>query len=151
MKLCRHLDSGSECNIEKSRLISLLEDIKFDYAGWSGEVVKRGNIFRHLGAPLGEGTTFNQALNWFQDRLKQKIKRWENILVPFECRIRIINMFLIPYITFASPILQLSNKNWKVFLKPIKEFMWRNNLTGAKPWQWGKWEMMAIPQIQRGS
>ena len=41
--------SGSECNIEKSRLISLLEDIKFDYAGWSGEVVKRGNIFRHLG------------------------------------------------------------------------------------------------------
>ena len=45
--------SVSQCNIEKSRLISLTESDGFDYAGWTREVVSRGKIFRHLGAPLG--------------------------------------------------------------------------------------------------
>ena len=47
------LASGSQCNIEKSRLISLTRSDGLDYAGWTREVVKKGNIFKHLGAPLG--------------------------------------------------------------------------------------------------
>ena len=49
--------SWSKCNIEKSRMISLTESDGFDYAGRTREVVGKGTIFRHLGAPLGYYTT----------------------------------------------------------------------------------------------
>ena len=44
---------GSQCNIEKSRPISLTKGDGFFYVGWIGEVVSRGTIFQHLGAPRG--------------------------------------------------------------------------------------------------
>ena len=37
--------SGSQCNIEKSRLISLAKNHNFDYTRWNGELVRKGNIF----------------------------------------------------------------------------------------------------------
>jgi len=37
--------SRSQCNIEKSRLISLIKSDGLDYAGWIGEVVGKGMIF----------------------------------------------------------------------------------------------------------
>ena len=45
--------SDSQCNIEKSILILLLEDASFDPANWNGEVVNKGQVFRHLRMPLG--------------------------------------------------------------------------------------------------
>lgn len=71
------------------------------------------------------------------------MKRSEFILTPFHCRARLINTFLIPYIT---PFLHLSRKNWNSFLTPIKESLWRNKLTGGNPWQWGKWSAVACPK-----
>ncbi len=37
--------SGSKCNIEKSRLISLTEGESFDPSSWYGEVISKGTIF----------------------------------------------------------------------------------------------------------
>ena len=55
--------SRSQCNIEKSRLISPTEAGIFDYyASWVGEVIKRGNIVRHLGIPLGVGTSQKKSI-----------------------------------------------------------------------------------------
>ena len=141
--------SGSQCNIEKSRLISLTEEDGFGSSGWTGDIINRGNIIRHLGMPIGEGTTNKQSFDWVLERIQKKMKRWEFILTPFHCRARLINTFLIPLITFASPLLQLSQKNWNSFQKPIKEFLWRNKLTGGKPWQWGK-SAVAKPKAQGG-
>ena len=36
---------GSQCNIEKSRLISLTKSGGFDYARWIGEEVRKEKIF----------------------------------------------------------------------------------------------------------
>ena len=48
--------SSSQCNFEKSQLISLMESDGFAYARWMGEVVKDTNL-RHLAKPLGYQTT----------------------------------------------------------------------------------------------
>ena len=45
--------SGSMCNIEKSRLLSIVEDNSFDPSAWIGEIVPKGVVVRHLGAPIG--------------------------------------------------------------------------------------------------
>ena len=65
--------SGSQCNIEKSRLISLSEEDSFDTFGWTGDIVHRGNIVRHLGIPIEEGTTYKQAFDWIHDKIQKKI------------------------------------------------------------------------------
>ena len=75
--------SGSQCNIEKSRRISLSEADSFDYADWTVEVIKRGNIVRHLGIPMGVGTSPKQACDWTMERIRKKLKRWEFTLLPF--------------------------------------------------------------------
>ncbi len=142
--------SGSQCSIEKSRLISLTEANSFDYAGWTGEVIRKGNIVRHLGIPLGMGTSQKQAVDWTLEKIKRKLKRWEFSLLPFHSRATVINMFMIPCIMFASPFLQMSKKSWNFFLRPVKEFLWRNKCTASRPWQWGKWSDIAKPKEQGG-
>ena len=62
---------GSQCNIEKSWLISLPKSNGFDYAGRTGDVVGKGKIFRHLGAPLGCYTSSKQAFEWVQERIQK--------------------------------------------------------------------------------
>ena len=52
---------GSQCNIKKSWLLSLIQSNSFDYARWIGDVVGKGKIFRHLGALLGCYTSSKQA------------------------------------------------------------------------------------------
>ena len=44
----------------------------------------------------------------------------ELCLAVVHSRIIVINTFLIPYITFYSPILSISQRNWKAFLQLIK-------------------------------
>ena len=64
--------SGSKCNIEKSRLISLTEGDSFDPSSWSGEVISKGTIVRHLGVPIGVDVTDKQRLEWVMERIKKK-------------------------------------------------------------------------------
>ena len=44
---------GSQCNIDKSRLISLIEGHSFGPSCWNGKIVHKGVILKHLGTPLG--------------------------------------------------------------------------------------------------
>ena len=55
--------SGSKCNIEKSKMISLAEEDSFHSNAWLGDVIPRGKNFRNLGAPLGVRTTFKHAFS----------------------------------------------------------------------------------------
>ena len=68
--------SGSQCNIGKSRLISLTKSDGFDYVGWTREVLGKGKILRHLGAPLGYYTSPKQAFEWVQERIQKKMSKW---------------------------------------------------------------------------
>ena len=45
--------SGSQCNTEKSRMISLIEGHSFGASYWNGEIVHKGEVLRHLGTLLG--------------------------------------------------------------------------------------------------
>ena len=67
--------SGSQCNIKKSWLISLTESDGFDYARRMGDVVDKGKIFCHLGAPLGCYTSSKQAFERVQERIQTKLRK----------------------------------------------------------------------------
>ena len=99
---------GSQCNIEKSRLISLTEGYSFDPSYWNGEIVHKGEVFRHLGTPLGIGISAKQQFNWIWEKISRKLKRWKYILLPFPSRVKIINTFMIPLISFNSPLLKMA-------------------------------------------
>ena len=64
--------SGSQCNIEKSKLISLSEEDGFDFSGWTGDIINRGNLICHLAMPIGEGTTNKQSFDW-----KEFKRKWD--------------------------------------------------------------------------
>ena len=38
----------------------------------------------------------------------------------------------------------------KIFLQPLRDFLWRNKPEEEKPWQWGKWEGVATPKEMGG-
>ena len=78
------------------------------------------------------------------------MRRWRYVLLPFHSRIRLINTFLIFYITFFSPFLCLSQRSSKTFLQALKDFLWRNKPREGKPWHWGKWEGVATPRHMGG-
>ena len=78
------------------------------------------------------------------------MKRWNYVLLPFHSKITVINTFFILYITFYSPILNISQRNGKTFLQLVKEFLWRNKTGKANPWQWGKWQHSASPRSLGG-
>ena len=99
--------SGSQCNIEKSQLISLTKSDSFDYAGWTRDVVGKGKIFWHLRAPLGCYTLAKQAFKWVHERIQKKMCKWRYVLLSFHSKIKVLNTFLMSYITFYSPILCL--------------------------------------------
>ena len=126
--------SRSQCNVEKSWLISLTESNGFDHAGWTGEVVGKGKIFWHLGAPMGYYKSPKQAFEWEQERIQKKMDKERYVLPPFHSKIKVLNTFLIPYYNFYSPILCLSQRSWKTLLQPLKDFLWRNKLGEGKPW-----------------
>ena len=131
-------------------MISLIESDGFDYAGWTRDVVGKGKIFCHLGARLGYYTSSKQALEWVQERIQKKMSQWRHVIPPFHGRIRVINAILIPYITFFSPILCMSQRSWKTFIQPLTDFLWRNKHGEEKPWHWGKWEGVAMPKEMGG-
>ena len=113
-------------------------------------MVGKGQIFRHLGAPLGCYTSTKQAFEWVHKRIHKKMSRWRNVILPFHSRIKVINAILIPYITFFSPFLCMSQRNWKTLLQSICNFLWRNKLGKGNPWHWGKWEGVATPKEMGG-
>lgn len=75
---------------------------------------------------------------------------WRYVLLPFHRRIKVINIFLIHYITFYSPILCLSQRSSKTFLQPIKDFMWWNKVGQGRAWHGGKWSKIASPRALGG-
>ena len=78
------------------------------------------------------------------------MSRWRNVILPFHNMIKVTNAILIPYITFFSPILRMSQRSWKTFLQPIRDLLWRNKPGEGKPWHWGQWDMVAAPKERGG-
>ena len=56
--------SGSQCNIEKSRLISLTKGHSFDPSCWNGKFVHIKEVFKHMGTPLGVDISTKQQCSW---------------------------------------------------------------------------------------
>ena len=83
---------GSQCNVVKSRLISLTTCDKFEYVDKMGEVVGKGIIFCHFRAPLDFCMTPKQAFESVQQKFKKKMRKWGYILLPFHNRIRVVEI-----------------------------------------------------------
>ena len=138
--------SESLCNIEKSRLISLLENHSFDPSRWNGEVIHKGFVFQNLGSPLRVDCSKNPKFNWVWDWIQRKLKRWEFVLLSFHSRVKIINAYMISLVLFNSPLLKMAKKHWKEFHKPIKKLQWRNSTRIKTPWHCCSWEKAATPK-----
>ena len=115
-------------------MISLIEGQSFDPSCWNGEVVHKGEVFRHLEIPLGVDILPKQQFHWMMAKVLNKMKRWDYVLLPFPSRVKIINAYMIPLISFNSPLLKMAKIHWKEFLKPIKRFLWRNSSKSSSPW-----------------
>ena len=64
--------SGSQCNIDKSRLIFLTEGHSFDPSCWNGEIVHKGEIFRHLGTLQEVDISGKQQFDWIWAKVLKK-------------------------------------------------------------------------------
>ena len=64
--------------------------------------------------------------------------------------VKIINTFMIPLISFNSPLMKMAKIHWKEFLKPIKRFLWRNRSSSSSPWQWCRWRRVTTSKQNGG-
>ena len=128
-------------------MISLTEGKSFDPSCWNGEVVHKGEIFRHLGILLGVDISPKQPFEWMMAKVRTKMQRWDYVLLPFPSKVKIINAYMIRLISFHAPLLKMAKIHWKEFLKPIKRFLWCNNSKSSSPWQWCNWHRVASPKL----
>ena len=82
------------------------------------------------GSPL----EFAQLLTRYLNGYWIGIKKWGYVLLSFHNRIKILNAYMIPLISFNSPVLKMAKVHWKEFLKPIKKFLWKNSSRLSTPW-----------------
>ena len=61
------------------------------------------------------------AKNCGSCKINKKMRRWKFVLIPFHSRVKVINSFMIPYLSFVAPLLKLTKCHWKEFLSPIKK------------------------------
>ena len=51
--------------------------------GWSGRIVHRGMICRHLGYPIGVDVSHVKLIEWVSKRLEDKFMYWRSQIWPF--------------------------------------------------------------------
>ncbi|KAH7433492.1 hypothetical protein KP509_07G071800 [Ceratopteris richardii] len=69
--------SGLRINKEKLVILNIFASL-FRSLNWEGPKIEKGNIFRHLGYPLGIQVTVKEKVEW----VLRRIKTWEYVCQP---------------------------------------------------------------------
>lgn len=77
--------SGSVCSIKKSRFLIISKYNSFDPSAWSSDFAHKGEIIKHLGAPLGVNVSNRMNFDWVVSKIQGKIyfllHFWERVMV----------------------------------------------------------------------
>ena len=65
---------------------------------------------------------------------------------PLQKLNQVINLYMMPLISFNSQIVKMAKAHWKEFPIPIKNFLWRNNTFPRIPWHWCSWKKVSSPK-----
>ena len=101
------LASGLKINMHKSVLISCIEQNILEL-GWSGKIVNRGEIFRHLGYPIGVEVSHVKLADWVSRKIENKFIYWKSQSWPFHIRFKVVQSITIPMVSYYLPLLPWS-------------------------------------------
>ena len=56
-------------------MVLLIKGSSFDPSNWNGEMINKGHVFWHLGAPIGLDVNDKQGFEWIWERIQKQLKR----------------------------------------------------------------------------
>ena len=138
------------CNIEKSRLLFISKDNSFDPSAWIGEIVPKGVVVRHLGAPIGMDISDKQRFEWILQKVRGKMQKWRFVELSFWGQVKVIKVIMMSYIMFYVPFISFNQTRWNAYLKPIKLFLWRKSFLKIRAINWLSWNSVCKPKALGG-
>ena len=142
------LASGLHINMRKSLLIRCTERDLVDL-GWSGQILDRGKVCRHLGYPIGVDILPSQSLNWISGTLLDKFIYWKSQAWPFATRLKVVQAIMIPMISYFLPLLPWTKKSLDHLARALKYTLWKKE--SRLGISWISWSHICTPKRLGGA
>ena len=142
------LASGLKINMHKSVLISCTEQNIMEL-GWSGKIVNRGEIFRHLGYPIGVEVSHVKLVDWVSRKIENKFIYWRSQSWPFHIRVKVVQSIMIPMVSYYLPLLPWSKKAVEKITQSMRSLLWAKK--GKHGISWLAWDHICTPKRLGGA
>ena len=93
--------------------------------GWSGRILDKGKICRHLGYPIGVDISPNQSLTWISRTISDKFIYWKSQGWPFATRLKVVQPIMIPMISYFLPLLPWTKKSLDHLARALRYTLWK--------------------------
>ena len=127
------LASGLHINMHKSLLIRCTEQDLVNL-GWSGRILDKGKICRHLGYPIGVDISPNQSLTWISGTISDKFIYWKSQAWPFATRLKVVQAIMIPMISYFLPLLPWTKKSLDHLARALRYTLWKKESNIGISW-----------------
>ena len=135
--------SGLKVNMQKSILISCTER-NVEELGWTGMVLEKGMICRHLGYPIGNDISSDKLVGWIQRRIHEKFMYWKSQTWPFHVRLKVVQAIMIPMVSYFLPLLPWSKKHIDKLSATMRFLLWKRKEKVGRSWM--AWEHICTPK-----
>ncbi|KAH7373372.1 hypothetical protein KP509_17G052100 [Ceratopteris richardii] len=115
--------SGLRINMKKSVLIDISAR-HFHSFICQGLKIEKGTIFRYLAYPFGSNVSTKDKIEWVLNRVRSKMILWHAMQWPMHTRIRIVQVFMHPYVMYYLLLLDWKKCHLHVFEGLLKNFLW---------------------------
>lgn len=140
------LAAGMNLNLHKSHLIDINAE-NFNALIWAGKRMHQGQVFRHLGYPIGVNVTNQQLTSWVAEKVQTKIASWYCDEWPLHVRLRIVQSILVSYLLYYIPLLNWKPAHLGIFETAFKRFLWGKK---GKTCAFIKWDLVCQPKNRGG-
>ncbi|KAH7404105.1 hypothetical protein KP509_15G010900 [Ceratopteris richardii] len=97
-------------------------------------IIKKGNIFRLLGIPMGFGISNDQRWNWMLDKFRAKIFKWSDVQHSISHRSFILKHYILPSLTYFLSCWQPNKKQMGQAISLARKFLWSNSKIPKVAW-----------------
>ncbi|KAH6554907.1 hypothetical protein KP509_1Z298200 [Ceratopteris richardii] len=133
--------------MRKSALIDISAQ-HFHSLQWEGPMIKKGNVFCHLGYPLGVNVTIKDKVEWVLRKIRCKLDLWHAGQWPFHVRVRIVQAFLQPYVMYFLLLSDWRKCHFHIFESLLKNFLWNKKHSLASVLS--SWKYTCQPKVKGG-
>ena len=140
--------SGLRINMHKFVLISCTEQDVLGL-GWSGRIVHRGMICRHLGYPIGVDVSHVKLIEWVSKRLEDKFMYWRSQFWPFHVRLKVVQSIMVSMVSYYLPLLPWSKKALEMLSQSMRMLLWKRK--GKSALSWLAWDHVCTPKRLGGA